>query len=227
MQVIEMSNSASTILAEIAQEVSRFPCVTFLDDVQLADGLLDRSIKNAAVVACSDMGGVPFLCGAEKNLELLLFQNFGHSCATGGLAITVVAEGIQNVVVYGHSDCEYTKFVAESFIERTLTDTARSSEADCLLQLYSAALESDSETLWEKIGQYNVLRELKGMLADPLLAPMAEKGNLKIHGWFLSSAESQLQVFDPKRQTFIAERPQLPDSLFLRNRRGEARVQED
>lgn len=50
-----MINSAHSI-TEIAKEVAQHPFVTYLDDVQLSDGLLAGAIKNAAVNACSDMG---------------------------------------------------------------------------------------------------------------------------------------------------------------------------
>ena len=89
----KMLNPANTI-AGIAREVSSFPCVSYLDDVAMSDGLLCGSIGSAAVVACSDMGWlVPYVC-SSRDVQLNLFQNFGHSFATGGLVENIVGQGI-------------------------------------------------------------------------------------------------------------------------------------
>ncbi len=210
-----LANSADTI-GGIAKELSSFPCVSFLNDLQLSDGLLGGTIKNAAVIACSEMGWlVPYVC-SSASVELFLFQNFGHSFATGGFVETVVGRGVENVVVYGHSGCEYAKYVAKSVIDKPTEDFRQSAEIIDRLQLYSAALESDSETLWEKVGRFNVLCELREMLADPVIASIAAQGKLKIHGWFYKSSESLLEVFDPKHQAFIGQRTTLPDTLVVK-----------
>jgi carbonic anhydrase len=211
----EMPNSAN-LLDDLALEVSGFPSVSFLNDVELSDGLLEGSIKSAAVIACSDMGWlVPYVC-SSANVQLFLFQNFGHSFATGGFVETVVGRGVERAVVYGHSASEYTKYFARSVVDQPAQHILQSPESKSRLQLYSAALESDSETLWEQVGRYNVLSELKGMLADPVIGPVAAEGKLKIHGWFYKSAESLLEVFDPKHQAFIGQRTKLPDSLVMK-----------
>ncbi len=190
---IEKLSSAGHILAS---EVAKFPFVTFLDDVQLSDGLLSGSITNAVVVACSDMGAwVPFVCSAPT-VQLFLFQNFGHNFDSGGLVETVVEKGVRNVAVYGHSDCEYLKFLAKSAQGLSAVEEQR--------QLYAHALESDTEAAWTTVGQYNVLAALKQMLVDPTLAPLVASGELNIHGWFYNSAVRQLELFDPIQKAFMA-----------------------
>ncbi len=56
--------------------------------------------------------------------------------------------------MYGHSDCEYTKFLAES-------EEGLSSKDEDQRRLYATAVESDSEADWKIAGQYKVLNELK------------------------------------------------------------------
>lgn len=189
-----MLNSTNT-LSEIAAQVSNYTCVTYLDDIQLSDGLLSGSIKRAAIVACSDMGiRLPYVC-SNHDVPLYLFQNFGHSFEIGGMIETVAEMGVEDVVVYGHSECEFIKYLAK--LEEGL-----SSEDEGQCRLYSAALESDSEEEWKNAGQYNVLKELKKMLENPILEPLAKNGKLKIHGWFYNSAIKQIEVFDPKKRVF-------------------------
>jgi len=188
----------------IAKELSKFSCVRYLDDLQLSDGLLSGAIKSAAVVACSDMGGlVPYLCSAA-NVRLYLFQNFGHDFATGGFVETVVGQGVEDVVVYGHSLCEYTKFRARANVDQQTRD------------LYSVALDSDDEAVWRDVGRFNVLLVMKRLLDDPTISPIAAQGMLKVHGWFYESGQKQLEVFDPKHRVFMGQQLKLPDSLIVK-----------
>ncbi|HEY9712590.1 MAG TPA: carbonic anhydrase [Chroococcales cyanobacterium] len=199
----KQANRSDTIHG-IARELSGLSCIKRLDDVQLSDGLLSGSIKNAAIVACSDMGcSVPYVCSSPA-LQLFLFQNFGHSCAIGGLVETIVESRIEHVIVYGHSVCEYTRFLAESVFEQSQTDGIQPTEIKEQQQLYAAALQSNSEALWEKVAQYNVLFEMKKLIADPLIGSLAARGRFSLHGWFYSSLSNRLEVFDPKLEKFIA-----------------------
>jgi len=127
---------------------------------------------------------------------LFLFQNFGHHFASGGMVETVAGKEISNVVVYGHSDCEYIKFLARP-------ENSHHAENDEQRRLYDAAIESDSDSAWKTVGQYNVLNELKEMLADPVIGPLAASGKLSLHGWFFDAAAAQIEVFDPHRKAFI------------------------
>lgn len=191
-------------ISGIAKEVSGFSCVKYLDDLQLSDGLLSGSIKNAAVIVCSDMGSsIPYLC-SSPHVKLFLFQNFGHSFAVGGLVETIVGHGVQNVLVYGHSDCNYTKFLASSGCDRAIDDVLQLTDSEQQSRLYSAAMESDTEKLWDEVGRYNILLELKKMVADPVIGALAAKGRLSLHGWFYKSADKQLEVFDPREEAFIS-----------------------
>ncbi|MBA3855894.1 MAG: hypothetical protein C0507_03195 [Cyanobacteria bacterium PR.3.49] len=191
----KLANLVDTI-GGIASEISKHPCVTYLDDVQLSDNLVSGVMKNAAVVACSDVGAwVPYVC-SSASVKLFLFQNFGHHFESGGMVETIVGKGIQNVVVYGHSDCKYIKFLARpENSDKTKTEEQR--------QLYVAALESDSQAAWKTVGQYNVLVELKQMLADPIIGPLAASGKLNLHGWFYDAVAAQIEVFAPKIKAFI------------------------
>lgn len=190
-----MTTSTSTT-GGIANEICKHPCVTYLDDVQLSDSLISGSMKNVVVLACSDMGArVPYLC-SSASVKLFLFQNFGHHFASGGMIETIVDSEVRNVVVYGHSDCEFIKFLAKP-------ENDHCAKSDDQRHLYAAALESDSELAWKTVGHYNVLYKLKEMLADPAMGQLAASGKLNLHGWFYDSVKAQMEVFDPKQKAFI------------------------
>ena len=54
------------------------------------------------------------------------------------------------------------------------------------------------------------------MLADPVIAPLAEAGRLKAHAWFNKSTNPQLEVFDPAQESFILPYTSLCDSSILK-----------
>lgn len=215
-----MPNSTITF-ARLAKEMSELPYVSYLDDVQLSDGLLAGSIKNAALSACSDMGWlVPYVC-SSANVQLFLFQNFGHQFESGGFVETVVGSAVEHVFVYGHSVCKYTKFLARSINDQPAGAVLKPNETKAQFELYSAAIESNSEAVWENVGQYNVLLEMKRMLADPLIATMTTAGILEAHAWFYNSTTHQLEVFDPAREAFIRPNTKLSDSSVIKFLPGE------
>ncbi len=199
----------------IAEELSEFSCVRYLDDLQLSDGLLSGAIESAAVIACSDMGlSVPYVC-SSANVKLFLFQNFGHDFAAGGFVETLVGQGVEDVVVYGHSPCKYTKFRARTAIDQSTRDSQLCESRD-RLELYSVALDSQCETVWSDVGRFNVLFEMKRLLADPTISPIVAQGRLKVHGWFYESGENQLEVFDPMNRAFMRQQLKLPDSITVK-----------
>ncbi|MBX9694330.1 MAG: hypothetical protein K2Z81_18235, partial [Cyanobacteria bacterium] len=104
---------------------------------------------------------------------------------------------------YGHSGCEYTKFLAKSAGDKQKNDF-QSDERESQLGLYSAAFDSNSEALWEEVGRYKVLLELKRMLADSVIGELAAQERISLHGWFYKSARKQLEVFDPRQEAFHA-----------------------
>lgn len=221
-----MLNSSNTING-IAKEVSKLPNVCYLDDVQLSDGLLDGTIKSAAVIACSDMGWlVPYVCSSDK-VQLELFQNFGHRFNTGGLVETIIRSDLERVIVYGHSVCEYTRFRAQSVNNKPESCCSDSQKRELETKLYSLALESDNESLWSQVGQFNVLNELMEMLSTQDIQQAIKRKKFSVHGWFYRSKTQQLEVFEPEQQKFIVPHTQLHSSLVMKFVPDQSHVRED
>lgn len=196
-------------LSQTARTISLSPNVSYIDDVQLSDGLLSGSIKNAAVVACSDMGWlVPYVC-SSADVQLHLFQNFGHRVATGGFVENIFRAKIQNVIVYGHSVCEYTRYLADPK-RANARDSHLPDGLDRLREeFYSNALESNSEEAWDAVGKFNVLCEISQLIREPLLKPLLSSGKLNIHGWFYKSEGRRLEVLEPTLEKFIVPKAKL------------------
>ena len=223
----KLPNSINTIEG-IAKEVSKFSCVEYLDDIQLSDGLIDGTIKSAAVIACSEMGWlVPYVCSSET-AQLHLFQNFGHNFDTGGLTETLIDSRIEKLIVYGHSDCEYKKFSLKSKSKKQLSANQGGCKEDGhLTEMYSQALESNDQELWSRIGQYDVLNEIKKMMMNPLIASLAKQNILSLHGWFYIATTRQLEVFDPQKEKFTMPGSELNGSQVMKFTPDKSHVREE
>lgn len=104
---MKSSNDTFNLLAD---RLSQFGSVGFLDDVQLSDGLVTGAITGAAVIACSDMGWLLRYVCSERDVNLHLFQNFGHRFDSGGFVETVLNLGLETIIVYGHSPCGFAQY---------------------------------------------------------------------------------------------------------------------
>ncbi|MBI1270009.1 hypothetical protein GC174_06230 [bacterium] len=211
---------------DIAFRLSNFGGGEFLDDLQLSDGLVSGSIASAAVIACSDMGWLLRYVCSDESVNLHLFQNFGHRFDTGGFLETMVDSKVERVVIYGHSPCEYARFRARAMVEHRSSDFSNDEKSGDLLEVYSLALESDDQSIWQNVGRYNVLFELMKMAEHPAIEAACSKGMLKLHGWFFNAESAQLEVFDSSKAKFVEQKFKLDESAIVRFLPGEGLVGE-
>ena len=193
-----------TVTNHLAQEIAECRFVTYLNDVQLSEGLVTQSIGSAAIIACSDMGyQLPYVCSLTE-VPLYIFQNFGHHFIDGGARETIFSLGIEDVIVYGHSNCHFSEFLG-SRPEQEVSGELPSENVDVQLDHLRASGKADDILASENLGRDRVLQELKGMIVDPLLLAMATNGNrkLRLHGWFYNSTRNLLEVFDPNEGEFV------------------------
>ena len=220
---MKSSNDAFNLLAD---RLSDFRGVEFLDDLQLSDGLVSGSIAGAAVIACSDMGWLLRYVCSDDSVNLHLFQNFGHRFDTGGFFETIIDSKVEQVVVYGHSPCDYSRFRARALVEQPSSNFFDDDKSGEMLEVYSLAVDSDDESIWQKVGRYNVLFELLKMAEHPAIEAACSKGMLKLHGWFFNAESAQLEVFDPSKAKFVEQRFKLDQSAVVRFLPGEGLVGE-
>lgn len=165
----------------VADRLSRFESVGFLDDLQLSDGLLQGSIGGAAVIACSDMGWLLRYVCSDPDANLHLFQNFGHRTDSGGFVETVLDKRLETIIVYGHSPCGFAKYQAKAVL--------------------------DQESDWLEVGRRGVLQEMLRVLEESRIGELAanDKLRVRVHGWFYNSESQHLEVFDPVRKSFVEQ----------------------
>lgn len=192
-------------------ELPAYPFVTYLDDVQLSDQLQAGEIQGALLVACSDMGAMlPFVC-ADPKANLLIFQDIGHRCWQDGIASLLGRGSVyDHLVVYGHTDCKFARFLIE---EAQLWQLGYGSlaksfqvEAQSALRQYGRNLTKDENQNWRRLNEWNVLSELKCALLHPGVLERALNSQLQFHGWLYVAEKNQLAVFDPETEQFLPAR---------------------
>lgn len=199
------------------EQIGTLAGVSYLDDLQLSDGLLAGQIRCALVVACADMGAnLPYVCSATT-ANLLIFQDFGHRTSQKGIA-DLVADGIaSNLVVYGHSDCSFARFLTkphlqdqagQQFIFKYLEPDSENIQCQ-----YCSNLSKDELIDWRRVSEWSVLNELRLLLLYPQVVRRIERQQLKIHGWVYEASNKSLHVFNPHMRRFVQASHRISDMV--------------
>lgn len=204
-------------MKRLANELSRVPCIRYLDSIELSDGLISGDIRQCILVACSDMGAnLPYVCSV-MDVNLLLFQNFGHSTSMSNID-ALLFESASDLVVYGHTDCMFLRLLAlpdkESEERQILLRKHFQFESELLIHQYRSQSGCDEHTVWKRLSEWRVMRELQLVLANPQIRDRFEAGQLDLHGWVHDVEENVLEVFDPEKQAFVLERAAKLDFKF-------------
>lgn len=210
----QVVNTDSGTDYSLATELSELSYVTYLDDVQLSDGLQSGSIAGAMIFACSDMGWqLPYVCSAPAS-NLFVFQTFGRRFAEGGAAEAMTCADVSDVIIYGHTDCQFMKFLARDEHDAAEKELiARHFQPEHSLQMKEFALQTESgiHAPWLEICRRRVLGEIASMLSHSAIADRARAGTLRFHAWLHESEKNALEVFDPSQEAFVS--PQL--NIFM------------
>lgn len=187
--------------------LATFPFVTYLDDVQLSDQLQADQIKGALIVACVDMGAkLPYVC-TDPKVNLLIFQGPGHRSSQTGIGSLLARGAIDHLVIYGHTDCQFTRLLVESGRPGQSLCTPMANlfraESQSALRQYSRNLSQNERTNWRRLNEWFVLRELRNALLYPGVAERAYRSQLKLHGWLYVSETKELEVFEPRTSQFV------------------------
>ncbi len=176
---------------EIAEELSGLPFVTYLDDVQLCDGLCSGSISGAVVVACPDMGArLPFVCSAIT-APVFVIQTFGLSGIDSDFEQIIANFDFSDVIFYGHSNCKWPFSFGGLQV----------AEEDPLARQCSSRTGRETSSLTPARG--SVLWQMKQALSWSVVNGLALRKK-RFHAWFHNSSNNTLEVFDPACGAFLS-----------------------
>jgi carbonic anhydrase len=172
-------------------------------------------------ITCSDSRIVPDLLTQTNPGDLFICRNAGnivpsHGDVNGGVSATieyaVMALGVRDIVVCGHTDCGAMKAVIDPSLVSTMPNVAswlRHADAARLVVAENYRHLSGRELLHAAI-QENVLAQLENLKTHPSVAARLRRGDLALHGWVYDIGAGTVSAWSPEEKRFVSleESPQ-------------------
>ena len=166
-------------------------------------------------ITCSDSRIVPDLLTQTNPGDLFICRNAGnivpsHGDVNGGVSATieyaVMALGVRDIVVCGHTDCGAMKAVLDPSLVRPMPNVASwLRHADAARQVIAENYQhlSGDELLHAAI-QENVLAQLENLKTHPSVAARLRRGDLELHGWVYDIGQGTVSAWLPEEKRFVS-----------------------
>jgi carbonic anhydrase len=206
-----------------------FPAQSALYERLASDGQSPKAL----MISCADSRVVPELITQAAPGDLFVCRNAGNivppfSQANGGVSsaveYAVMALGVRDIVVCGHSDCGAMKaFSNPEALQRMPNVAAWLRHAHAAHSVVCAAYHGldDKETA-RAVGLENVVVQLNHLRTHPSVASAIARGELTLHGWFFEIDTGQILAFNGVTELFerVVEGSALPVALAPNKRQA-------
>lgn len=167
----------------------------------------------ALMISCADSRVVPELITQADPGELFVCRNAGNivppfSQANGGVSSTVeyavVALGVRDIIVCGHSDCGAMKGLFDKPALEAMPNVAawlRHSQA-ALGVVSDAYPDLDDKAKVRAVAMENVVAQINHLRTHPSVAARLAKGELTLHGWFFEIETQSVLALDGETGIF-------------------------
>ncbi len=191
---------------------TRFPAQRAVYERLVRDGQKPKAL----IIACADSRVAPeHFTGAGPG-EIFVCRNAGNivppfAQGSGGVSATVefavVALGVTEIIVCGHSDCGAMKGVANPGALESMPSVAawlRHSHAAgrIVCEAYPANLDPKSRN--QALALENVVVQLNHLRSYPSVAAGLASGRLRLHGWYFAIETGELLAYDGLERRFVA-----------------------
>jgi len=198
----------------VLEGLTLFQRIAYPRHKELFERLAKNQTPQAVFITCSDSRIVPDLLLQTEPGDLFIIRNAGnivppagsaYGGTTASLEYAIVALGIRDVILCGHSNCGAMQGVLRpERLERMPAVKQWVSYAD---HARRAAVEAhpgaDDETLLERVVDYNVIAQVRNLLTFPFVKPRVEKGELEIFGWVYDIATGRVKGLDATGRRFV------------------------
>ena len=201
-------------MKNILEGLSLFQSLAYPKHKELFERLAKNQTPQAVFIACSDSRVVPNLLVQAEPGDLFIIRNMGnivppagssYGGTTASLEYAIVALGIRDVILCGHSNCGAMQGVLHP--ERldgmpavrqwvSYADTARREAVE-------ANPGADDETLLDRVVDTNVIAQIRNILTFPFVRSFVEKGELDLHGWVYDIATGRVKGLDATGRNFV------------------------
>ena len=182
---------------DIIQGISNFRGSVFPGQQQMYERLVrDGQHPQALIIACADSRVSPEHITQAGPGDLFVCRNAGNivppfSQQNGGVSsaieYAVVALGVRDIVICGHSDCGAMKGLMRPEALAAMPNVAawlRHSHAASQIVCEAYPADMDPADHHRALALENVVVQLSNLRTHPSVAAGLAKGQLRLHGWF-------------------------------------------
>jgi carbonic anhydrase len=166
-------------------------------------------------ITCSDSRIVPDLLTQTNPGDLFICRNAGnivpsHGDVNGGVSATieyaVMALGVRDIVVCGHTDCGAMKAVLDPSLVGSMPNVASwLRHADAARQVVAENYKHlTGKELLEAAIQENVLAQIDNLKTHPSVAARLRRGDLKLHGWVYDIGRGAVSAWSAEQGRFVS-----------------------
>lgn len=210
-------------MKEIIKGFLSFQQNVFPERKDLFKSLASNQNPKALFISCSDSRLVPELVTQQEPGQLFVIRNAGNIVPSfgpepGGVSATieyaVVALGVSEIIICGHSNCGAMKAIAEC----SCMDTMPAVEhwlryADAARAVVENKKYATPEIKLNEMVKENVIAQLHNIKTHPSVAVALRKGTVRLHGWVYDIESGQILALTKGGDTFISL-SENPDTCF-------------
>ncbi len=201
-------------MKDVIEGFLRFQKEAFPQRSKLFKKLASNQNPKTLFISCSDSRLVPELVTQREPGELFVIRNAGNIVPPfgpepGGVSASVeyavMALGVRDIVVCGHSDCGAMTAVATCQCLDHMPAVAHWLRyADAAKAINEAEEHSSAQSRVDGMVHQNVIAQLGNLRTHPCVALALAKGNITLHGWVYDIESGCIEAFDSKCGKFIS-----------------------
>ncbi|MCW5983465.1 MAG: carbonic anhydrase [Bryobacteraceae bacterium] len=201
-------------MKRILDGLSRFQKEVFPEERALFSRLASSQSPEALFLTCADSRIVPGLLTQTRPGDLFICRNAGniappHGEPAGGVSATieyaVLALGVRDIIVCGHSDCGAMKGVMHPEKLASMPSVAawlrHADRARVVTEENYGDLEPASRLA--ALTEQNVLAQLDNLRTYPSVASRLLKGALTLHGWVYDIESGVVRSYHADKGNFL------------------------
>jgi carbonic anhydrase len=202
---------------ELIGRVFSFEKTVFPNQSDLYAKLANGQSPKALMISCADSRIVPEQIMQAQPGDLFVCRNAGNivppfATMNGGVSSTVeyavMALGVRDIIVCGHSGCGAMKAVANPESLAGMPNVAawlnHSDAAQKVVADAYAGLDEDARV--RAISLENVVAQIAHLRTHPSVASGIARGEIALHGWFVDIHAGQILALDGVTGRFQAVR---------------------
>lgn len=180
----------------------------------------------ALMISCADSRIVPEQIMQAEPGELFVCRNAGNmippfATMNGGVSSTVeyavVALGVRDIIVCGHSDCGAMKALAAPELPKGMPSVVawlrHGAAAENVVSCCSPHLEGEQRV--RQVSLQNVIAQIANLRTHPSVAAAIARGEMALHGWFVDIREGLVLGLDGDTGQFVPLREDRPLPVAL------------